>query len=57
MVENISLMKEISKYKNDHINFKKNYFKNLDSFESCKVIDCKVKKQNAKESNQPSSLS
>ena len=41
MVENISLMKEISKYKNDHINFKKNYFKNLDSFESCKVIDCK----------------
>ncbi len=41
MVENISLMKEVSKYKNDHINFKKNYYKNLDSFESCKVVDCK----------------
>ncbi|MDD3008772.1 MAG: methyl-accepting chemotaxis protein [Arcobacter sp.] len=41
MVENINLMKEISKYKNDHINFKKSYFKTLDSFENCTVVDCK----------------
>jgi methyl-accepting chemotaxis protein len=41
MVENINLMKEISKYKNDHINFKKGYFKTLDSYEDCTVVDCK----------------
>jgi methyl-accepting chemotaxis protein len=41
MVENIDLMKEISKYKNDHIDFKKKYFATLDSFESCTVVDCK----------------
>ena len=41
MVENIDLMKEISEYKNDHINFKKRYFSTLDSFESCTVVDCK----------------
>ena len=41
MVENIDLMKEVSKYKNDHIDFKKKYFATLDSFESCTVVDCK----------------
>ena len=41
MVENIDLMREVSKYKNDHINFKKKYFATLDSFESCTVVDCK----------------
>ena len=41
MVENIDLMKEVSKYKNDHINLKKKYFSTLDSFESCTVVDCK----------------
>jgi len=41
MVENIELMKEISKYKNDHISFKKKYFSTLDSFEDCTVVDCK----------------
>jgi methyl-accepting chemotaxis protein len=41
MVENIDLMREVSKYKNDHINFKKKYFATLDSFESCTVTDCK----------------
>ena len=41
MVENIDLMREVSKYKNDHIDFKKKYFATLDSFESCTVVDCK----------------
>jgi methyl-accepting chemotaxis protein len=41
MVENIDLMKEVSKYKNDHINLKKKYFSTLDNFESCTVVDCK----------------
>ncbi len=41
MVENIDLMKEVSKYKNDHINLKKKYFSTLDSFENCTVVDCK----------------
>ncbi len=41
MVENIDLMKEVSKYKNDHISFKKRYFSTLDSFENCTVVDCK----------------
>ena len=41
MVENIDLMREVSKYKNDHINFKKKYFATLDSFKSCTVTDCK----------------
>ena len=40
MVENINLMKEISKYKADHINFKREHFSKLDSFEDCKVVDC-----------------
>ena len=41
MVENIDLMKEVSKYKNDHISFKKRYFSTLDSFENCTVVNCK----------------
>ena len=41
MVENITLLKEISKYKNDHINFKKNHYEKLDKFEVCTVVDCK----------------
>ncbi|MBU0924175.1 nitrate- and nitrite sensing domain-containing protein [bacterium] len=41
MVENIDLIKEVSKYKNDHINFKKKYYLELDSFENHQVIDCK----------------
>ncbi len=41
MVENIDLIKEVSKYKNDHINFKKKYYLELNSFENDQVIDCK----------------
>ena len=41
MVENIELIKEVSKYKNDHINFKKKHYETLDSFENCQVTDCK----------------
>jgi len=41
MVENINLIKEVSKYKNDHINFKKSYYKDLDNFKDCNVVDCK----------------
>ena len=41
MVENIDLIKEVSKYKNDHINFKKKHYEKLDNFESCQVLDCK----------------
>mgnify|MGYP003583423517 FL=1 len=41
MVENIDLIKEVSKYKNDHINLKKKYFSTLDNFENCIVVDCK----------------
>jgi len=41
MVEDIHLRREVSKYKNDHINFKKKYYESLDSFESCTVTDCK----------------
>jgi methyl-accepting chemotaxis protein len=41
MVENIDLIKAVSKYKNDHINFKKKYYLTLDSFENCQVVDCK----------------
>ena len=42
MVENITLIKEFSKYKNDHINLKKRYFKILDKFENCEVVDPKT---------------
>ncbi|QKF72608.1 NIT sensor-containing MCP-domain signal transduction protein [Aliarcobacter faecis] len=41
MVENVELIKQVSIYKNDHINFKKRYFKTLDSFEHCIVDNCK----------------
>ena len=41
MVENIDLIKEVSKYKNDHINFKKKYYLELNSFENHQVMDCK----------------
>ena len=41
MVENIDLIKEVSKYKNDHINFKRKYYETLDNFENCHVVDCK----------------
>ena len=40
MVENIDLIKEVSKYKNDHINFKKKYYESLDNFENCTVVNC-----------------
>ena len=42
MVENVDLIKELSKYKNDHINFKKRYYKILDNYEDCKVDNCKT---------------
>lgn len=41
MVENVDLIKEISTYKNEHLNFKKQYFKLLNRYENCKVEDCK----------------
>ncbi len=41
VVENVELIKQVSIYKNDHINFKKRYFKTLDSFEHCIVDNCK----------------
>ena len=36
----VELIADIAKYKNDHINFKDNNFKKLDSFESWTVVDC-----------------
>ena len=36
----IDLVGEISKYKNDHINFKKKNFATLDTFKAHKVVDC-----------------
>mgnify|MGYP001613599878 CR=1 FL=1 len=36
----VELIRDIAKYKNDHVNFKDNNFKKLDSFESWKVVDC-----------------
>jgi hypothetical protein len=41
MVENINLMQEVAKFKRDHIDFKRNNFKNVDSFEDCTVVNCK----------------
>lgn len=41
MVHDIPLRNEVSKYKNEHINFKKEYFNTLDSFTTCSVVDCK----------------
>ncbi|RXK14448.1 chemotaxis protein [Halarcobacter mediterraneus] len=37
MVDDIQLIQKISKYKNDHINFKRNYFKELDSYKQIEV--------------------
>ncbi len=39
MVDDIDLIQDISKYKNDHINFKKECFKDLDSFDSFSIKD------------------
>jgi len=39
MVDDVDLIQEISKYKNDHINFKKKHFTKLKSFESYSVTD------------------
>ncbi|KAB7888804.1 methyl-accepting chemotaxis protein [Poseidonibacter ostreae] len=36
----VELISDIAKYKNDHINFKDNNFKKLDTFESWTVVDC-----------------
>ena len=36
----INLVNEVAKYKNDHINFKKKNFLDLDSFKVHKVVDC-----------------
>ncbi|MFW2526171.1 methyl-accepting chemotaxis protein, partial [Aliarcobacter butzleri] len=41
MVENIDLIKELSTYKNDHINFKKRYYKTLNNFTNSTIDDCK----------------
>ncbi|WP_152018678.1 methyl-accepting chemotaxis protein, partial [Aliarcobacter butzleri] len=41
MVENIDLIKELSTYKNDHINFKKRYYKTLNNFTNSIIDDCK----------------
>ena len=41
MVDDINLIQEVSKYKNDHINFKRKFFDDLDKFETCTVTDCK----------------
>ncbi|MCT7588814.1 methyl-accepting chemotaxis protein [Aliarcobacter butzleri] len=41
MVENINLIKELSTYKNDHINFKKRYYKTLNNFSDSIIDDCK----------------
>ncbi|WP_152056357.1 methyl-accepting chemotaxis protein, partial [Aliarcobacter butzleri] len=41
MVENINLIKELSTYKNDHINFKKRYYKTLNNFSNSIIDDCK----------------
>jgi hypothetical protein len=34
------LLNEVSKYKNDHINFKAKNFEQLNKFENFKVVDC-----------------
>jgi len=41
MVEDVQLQREVSKYKNEHINFKKKYYESLDSFKSSNIDDCK----------------
>jgi methyl-accepting chemotaxis protein len=39
-VSDVELLNDVAKYKNDHINFKDNNFKKLDTFETWKVVDC-----------------
>jgi methyl-accepting chemotaxis protein len=41
MVDDIQMISDVSKYKNNHINFKRRYFKDLDSYSSINVVDCK----------------
>jgi methyl-accepting chemotaxis protein len=40
MVQDVHLRNKVSKYKNEHINLKKNYFNTIDSFITCSVSDC-----------------
>ncbi|MGB1227405.1 MAG: nitrate- and nitrite sensing domain-containing protein [Poseidonibacter sp.] len=40
LVCDVELINDVAKYKNDHINFKDNNFKNLDTYETWKVVDC-----------------
>lgn len=42
MVDDIDLIHEISKYKNEHIKFKKSYFNNLDSYSKIMVENYKI---------------
>jgi len=41
MVDDVELIQSISKYKNDHISFKKKYFSILSDYKQTKVIDSK----------------
>jgi methyl-accepting chemotaxis protein len=41
LVCDVDLIRDISKYKNDHINFKDNNFNKLDTFQTWEVVDCK----------------
>ena len=41
MVRDIDFLNATTKYKNDHINFKKSNFQILNSFDSCEVVNCK----------------
>ena len=41
MVDDVDLIQDISKYKNDHINFKKKHFSSLNKFEAINVVDFK----------------
>ena len=40
LVCDVELISDVAKYKNDHINFKDNNFKKLDTFQTWKVVDC-----------------
>ncbi len=41
MVDDVDLIQNISKYKNDHISFKKKEFSSLNKYEDIKVVDSK----------------
>ena len=41
MVNDIDFLDDSTRYKNDHINFKKSNFQILNSFNSCEVVNCK----------------